>query len=145
MDVRVKHRLASACAVVLQDVVLVQLERDRDALDERENLGQLRVVEVVQVRRVPAREEHAVAGGARLSDAQDADRARALRHERQPRRAGRRLAEQATAGCADVRSTGTSWLQAPPSRTHASASFRGVTPSVSGPNAYSSGSTSNSA
>jgi hypothetical protein len=42
-------------------------------------------------------------------------------------------------------STGTSWLQAPPSRTHASASFRGVTPSVSGPNAYSPGSTANSA
>src|SRR5438309_2756071 len=106
MDVRVKHRLARAGAVILQDVVLVQLERDSDALDERENLGQLRAVEVVQVRRVPAREEDAVAGGARLADAQDADRARTLRHERQPRRAGGRLAEQATAVGADVRLPG---------------------------------------
>src|SRR5438445_5709044 len=106
MDVRVKHRLARAGAVVLQDVVPVQLERDSDALDERENLGELRAVEVVQVRRVPAREEDAVAGGARLSDAQDADRARTLRHERQPRRAGRRLAEQATPVGADVRCRG---------------------------------------
>src|SRR5207245_5251741 len=34
MDVRMKHRLARACAAVLQDVVLVELDRELGPLDE---------------------------------------------------------------------------------------------------------------